>query len=587
MKLPRPATRVRRYAAAAGSLALAGALAMSGLVTSGSIEETLAQQSDDEYSTASVAAEWPEAFVSVVAGSARSATSMINASFDMTYQSQFRWTSQLSQPAVTPGAEDTSGWATRNRIWDERYQGAGVAVDDWAIGTANNLGDLDTSTWALHDGKAVREFTNPGDRVLPSNFRCLVIDESFGNASNRADCGMGSNFAAAQNTTDAIGFSIGTGLTQFTYLNAAQLSTAVRCGLDSATADRPSGRIDFGQEASLGGQGNQNLLYNSNARTVWTNGFGQLDNGGNFPPAENTLSDMWTVQNILGVSTHAKVMPVITQHASTNGSQPYALSEVGAYIEVYRRAAALSPIVLHAKMYFVLSRSECGVKRVSDTALPTQRAVFPSTLPGGDGLTPYSGIGFQPAVKQAQSVAARGLHLTDATTRDLPPATTTPTVTEDAIASETTAFGPPSLDDADESASNTRASQGRSKTSTSPTSVSETTPVTSNPSATPTTTTPASTIPATAIPRAPGTLSPTARLEDVETITVGEEDLVVVIEGDTVPTDARRGATALEIWLSGGDPGTTWATFASDAPDEDGWRWAAINQKTGTVVHIR
>ena len=68
---------------------------------------------------------------------------------------------------------------------------------------------------------------------------------------------------------------------------------------------------------------------------------------------------------------------------------------------------------------------------------------------------------------------------------------------------------------------------------------------------------------------------------------MGEEDLVVVIEGDTVPTDARRGATALESWLSGGDPGTTWMTFASDDPDEGGWRWAAINQKTGTVVYIR
>ncbi|MGW8592154.1 hypothetical protein ACWGLC_10650 [Dietzia sp. NPDC055877] len=98
---------------------------------------------------------------------------------------------------------------------------------------------------------------------------------------------------------------------------------------------------------------------------------------------------------------------------------------------------------------------------------------------------------------------------------------------------------------------------------------------------------PTTTAPGVTIPDDPSTLSPTARLEDVETITVREENLVVVIEGDTIPTDARQGATALEIWLSGGDPGTTWKTFASDDPDEDGWRWAAINQKTGTVVYIR
>lgn len=134
-------------------------------------------------------------------------------------------------------------------------------------------------------------------------------------------------------------------------------------------------------------------------------------------------------------------------------------------------------------------------------------------------------------------------------------------------------------------------------TSTAATTANEATPtrsvtVTTAPTNVPTppatqSTIPASAVPATAIPRAPGTLSPTARLEDVETITVGEEDLVVVIEGDTVPTDARQGATALEVWLGGGDPGTTWATFASDDPDEDGWRWAAINQKTGNVVYLR
>lgn len=566
---------------ALGSLGLASTLVLSSLV-GGRAEMTEASWTDTERVTAEIEAAWPEAFVSVVAGSARSAETMINSSSNMTYQSQFRWTSQLTKSAVTPANESTTGWADRNRIWDQRYQGTGVAVNDWAPSpTPNPLGDLDPSTLALHDGNAVRAFTNPGTRTRPQNYRCLIINDSFRGASNRPECDLGNGFAAAKNTTDAAGFSIGTGLTQFTYLNAAHLTTAVRCGIDSATADSPTGRIDFGQESSLGGQGQQNLDYGGllisrNPRTVWSGGFGDLGNA-EFPPPNNTISDMWSVQDILGVSTHAKVMPVITQYASPAGTQPYAVSEVAAYIEVYRRAVAGASIDLHAKMYFVLSRSECGVKRVGDSTLPEQRSIFPSELPGGNGLTPYDGTGFTPAAQQSHSSALRGLQESESLTSTLASATTITSPSEHTTASETTTSAPPNPDDSNTPTSSPRPTRVTT-TSASPTSTAPT----------PQPTIPAATAkPRIVVPHEPGALSPTARLEDVETITVREENLVVVIEGDTVPTDARQGAVALEIWLSGGDPGTTWATFASDDPDEDGWRWAAINLKTGTVVYIR
>jgi hypothetical protein len=100
-----------------------------------------------------------------------------------------------------------------------------------------------------------------------------------------------------------------------------------------------------------------------------------------------------------------------------------------------------------------------------------------------------------------------------------------------------------------------------------------------------TTSTPAA--PAIVIPDEPGTLSPSARLEDVDTVTVGDEDHVVVVEGTSLPSDAKQGAAALETWLGGGTARTTWATFTSDDAEKDGWRWAAINQKTGTIVYIR
>ncbi|KAA0918762.1 hypothetical protein [Dietzia sp. ANT_WB102] len=89
------------------------------------------------------------------------------------------------------------------------------------------------------------------------------------------------------------------------------------------------------------------------------------------------------------------------------------------------------------------------------------------------------------------------------------------------------------------------------------------------------------------IPSEPAKLPVSARTEEAGTVKVDEGDAVVVVRGDTAPNDARQGAAALEIWLSGGDPGDTWATFTATDPDTDGWRWAAINRKTGTVVYIR
>ena len=66
----------------------------------------------------------------------------------------------------------------------------------------------------------------------------------------------------------------------------------------------------------------------------------------------------------------------------------------------------------------------------------------------------------------------------------------------------------------------------------------------------------------------------------------GEE--LVFVRGATAPTDARTAPDALDTWINNGArPRGDWRAFTSDDPDEDGWRWAAINQKTGTVIYIR
>lgn len=131
-------------------------------------------------------------------------------------------------------------------------------------------------------------------------------------------------------------------------------------------------------------------------------------------------------------------------------------------------------------------------------------------------------------------------------------------------------------------------SSPRSTPSTAPTRSSSVhaTPSSTRPSGP--TTTPTSAVAGAAIPDEPGDLPQSARTEVVDTITAGDEELdVVVVNTGDLPPDAAQGARTLNAWLGGGNPGTTWKTFASDDPGEDGWRWAAINQQTGTVVYIR
>ena len=90
------------------------------------------------------------------------------------------------------------------------------------------------------------------------------------------------------------------------------------------------------------------------------------------------------------------------------------------------------------------------------------------------------------------------------------------------------------------------------------------------------------------IPDEPETLPPKAETDEVGTAEVqGEEFDVVVVSSEDLPRDAKRGVDALEAWLNGDDPGDDWSMFVSAEPGDDGWRWAAISQKTGTVLFIR
>src|SRR5699024_10852093 len=94
---------------------------------------------------------------------------------------------QLTQNAVTPTSETTTGPATRSRLWVQRYLGPGVAIND---ATSNPLGDLDPWTISLHNAPGVQSFTSSGDRLSPRNRRCLVINANFQNAVSDPVCGL-------------------------------------------------------------------------------------------------------------------------------------------------------------------------------------------------------------------------------------------------------------------------------------------------------------------------------------------------------------------------------------------------------------
>lgn len=592
MNVSRPSTRLRSFAASVGGLAIAGLLTLSGAVGGGT-ELTEAAWNDTEVAKASIETRWPTAFASVVAGSVKSADAAVN-NDGMTYQSVFRWTTQLDKPPISPTRETTTSKPGFTRTWDQRYQGLGEAVRDGAS-NPNPLGDVDPASNSLHNWGAIKEFSNPGlfgpFRMPPRNYRCLSISPTL---SEQANCGQSNSFAAASNTTDAFGFSIASSNAYITFLNAANLSTSVKCGMNSAEAHPPTGRIDIGTEQ---GASNPYLSYgtfSNRVRTIWASGQPPHPNGfTSISLPDRQISEAWNV-GALGGNPYVRVMPIVTKHASDSNGQPYAISEIAAYVEIFDTNLIL-PSELRAKMYFVLSRSECGVRRIVDPSLPAQRGVFPSSLPGGNGLTPYNpAIHPAPALLQAMPESVDKYEV-NALAAELLPTTTLTSPLENSTASETTTSAPPnpSGEDASTTAGTTTAAT-TSTTRRTTTVTSQAPTVTASPTSTTTppatkTVTTTSAAPAVVIPDEPGTLSPTARLEDVGTVTVdvNSEDFVVVAQGTTVPTDAQQGVAALEIWLNGGDPGDTWAMFTSTDPDVDGWRWAAVNQETGTVIYIR
>ncbi|GAA1716951.1 hypothetical protein [Dietzia cercidiphylli] len=562
---------------AVGLATLAAVTALSVVSAStgdGLVAQTEAAYTDSEFAKAGVAAKWPLAYTRVVGGSAYSSTTINGQGDNDPYSKSFEYEQGLTGNTAIGQPGDPQ--------WKSYWRGP-MLLDDGA--SMNNYGPLDPDK-ALNNqqGNVANnrwQSPYPVNFVRPGGFRCQFINSSFADsATSLNQCETAANsYAAASLNTRAFGFGIRINIGSPQTINAVDIKTSARCSVSTQTngklaeAGTPSGRIDIGVESI---NIDDRLAYSQDFHTLWQ---------GN--PGPHSLSDFMRVQWGGTQPTYFRHMPVITLRESQD--PPHAFSEVGLYIESWtaRNLNWSQQDYLAAKMYFVLSRSECGVKRVTDNALPAKSAVFPlNGMPGGNSRTAYNGSSYTPdywgggftVTSQPASRRALDADPEAPITTSLPEATTVTSPLEDPTASEITTSAPP-----DPSASNPAEPAGTSiVTSTKR----ESTTTTNDTTTAQTTTTSAS--PTTAMPTDPGTLSASADTTTVGTVEVDGDDLDVVVKGDKVPTGTRTALTALDTWINEGiRPSGDWRTLTSSDPDSDGWRWATVNQKTGTVVYIR
>lgn len=590
--------RPRKLAAAIGSLGLVAALGLSGLI-GGGVDETEAVWTDEEKATASISASWmnrgyarvdqtswtlnkqgapndrprtgngsPHLFTSTVSQASNPSTIIQNST---------------SSPGIIPPRENS------NDIWLGGYTGSGLIPRNPAV--VNYCAD----------------YPNP---------------QTFGASATCGGTVTASRIAGKQTITESA-LSITGEITRRARINVGGASTQVRCFADDTTPTAeitPPSTFVTARETSVYSNG-----YNTRAEIPTDQIVDSPSNPNDGFLTDSSGQKLWLRANIGSTAFPESertfvlfISPRFNTYVAPEGN--YALAEIDLEIQVYSADAVTvfnDGGYYRGSVNYVLSRSECGTG-VANQSPPAQVGAFygqsnqPSWTPplfSGVLTDALSGTFLPPDPQQVPArVSSEPAELNDQQLRQrrngLDPATTLTSPTEHTIASGTTTSAPPNPDDADESTSSTRTTRTNTSTSaagkstksststkvptTSSTATSTTAPTTvSTPPAGPTTTETSMTQPEIAIPDEPGKLSATAQSEDAGTADLDGEEFVVVVKGDELPADAEQGARALEIWLGGGNPGSTWETFASDDPDEDGWRWAAINQKTGTVVYIR
>ncbi|MBB1025588.1 MULTISPECIES: hypothetical protein [unclassified Dietzia] len=292
--------------------------------------------------------------------------------------------------------------------------------------------------------------------------------------------------------------------------------------------------------------------------------------------------------NFWGTAPDASFVLLANIRKNTFLTDYYALAEMDMVIQVYSAGGGSSDNATFIdQINLPITRSECGFSN-GTSPMPMRAGTWrgdphqlgwpekwQTVVPNANGrlqTVTHDSTGTSPA-DATVGVSSRMALQAESETTTLPTGTTVTSPIDRATGTDTSTAAPP-----DPSGENTNTTAGT--TSATPTATATPPATTSN--------TTTSTSHATAIPTEPGTLSATAQTQTVGTVEADGTELDVVVKGATVPSDAPTALPALDTWINEGTrPSGVWRTLASSDPDSDGWRWAAVNRETGTVVYVR
>lgn len=518
-------------------------------------ELVLSQGQDTEAAQANVAASWPVAY----AGN-QAATVHFTKKGNLTgnnYASSHRWQLQNYGTSTTPPTSPTSTQDVHTRqstavpsIVDSAAAQNNIAHDPYNIAYHN---------WYGYPFGA----TDDTGRLPPNTQRCLFVAAGYAPAASGGTCGSQSgDVAAARNVVPGFGFSLSDGINLgITYVNARDLQTAVRCTTSGGTVPSGSfgGFIDVMVETG-GTDPRPNYSNPDRVFRIW-----QSSDGATQPAL--------TGKKLIFSGLSVRYRPIVKAITQTN--PPYALSEIGFYLETVTTTLGIDSE--QSKAYFVLSKSECGVA-------PTGGTTY---------LPPRSGTASSASANLARKAGTSANGNTDVSAPEKTVGTTLSSPIEDATGVEVTTSAPPEGADDDEdkdgatagSTTSTSAGAGEKSTSDvtsdvgSETASSES--LTTTPSTTPAT---SATIEVPTVPDEPGRMP--ADAEFCESLKVDGEN-VDAFSADECDAAARISAmSALEDYIADGEQDSRWKGFTSDDPEADGWRWAAIDQRTGHIVYV-
>ena len=548
-------TLSRRALAAAGALGLAAAVVAG---TALSVDETSAAWTDNEVAQATAPAAWPVGWAGVQAARIYTPKIQHTHGYDTTYRSQ-------AKNFDTSSGAGSSDVSLRQSLVQGGTAGAnGVQTEGSGSYT------LETGGYPGASGSA--------PRVAMSSQSCSYVAPNYVAipTGGSGSCGAGAgDMSAADHTLNSFGFNIDErGGAGDSYVNAFGIHTGVKCGTSSASVTSLSGQVDVsGTNKTLVVNDGRPTYYDGNYTTIWKTANGTSNTG---------LSGNFDTYRVLGVIEGVRYRPLV--RTITQQNPPYALAEIGFYLDTYDGTfGARNPA---SKFYFSLSRSECGVRNVQPGGLTSAPSRADST-PALDILTnttfptndkPFED--FQGATTLVAPVEPEGRIAAQAPAAKSPTgeALSTRAPKESATGADATTSAPPesggitapgTTEDARDAAGT---EDGTSAVTAEETSASEAST--------------AAETSAPAIPAEPGALP--ADTEKCGTVEVDGEELDAVIpSGAECDSDARRAASrALTAYIADDTQNSRWKPFTSGNPAADGWRWAAIDTKTGQVVYV-